>query len=181
MGPMVLFSWSSPYFVASSVEIDEHHQRLMGLTNRVGSLLAHPQALDPLELHQAFDELVAFTEYHFTAEQTLMDQVGVDLRHSGQHREEHASFLQDVVQMRDCLDSSDMDTARDLCQFLTQWLVHHILGTDQAMAQQIAAIQEGKSPAEAFESQTEAINHSTATLLAALHDLYGIQIGRAHV
>jgi hemerythrin-like metal-binding protein len=175
---MVLFSWSPPHFVTSPVEIDDHHLRLMGLTNRVGDLLASRSALDPLELDQAFDELVAFTEYHFTTEQALMDQVGVDLRHSGPHKEEHASFLQDVVQMRDNLKSSDMDRARNLCQFLAHWLVYHILGTDQAMSRQIAAIQEGKSPAEAFEGQKEAINHSTATLLDALHSLYGILFER---
>src|ERR1035438_3217458 len=129
---MAIFSWS-PQFVTGLPEVYAHHQHLIGLTNRVGDLLERPEALGPSELDTAFDELVSYAGYHFRAEQALMNQAGLDPRHTRPHHGEHATFVQDVMRMRSGITSSDPKGARDLCQFLAHWLRYHILRPDQAM------------------------------------------------
>jgi hemerythrin-like metal-binding protein/PAS domain S-box-containing protein len=170
---MSIFSWNN-HFVTGLPEVDAHHRHLVDLTNQVGDLLERPEAAGQSELEAAFDELVSYAGYHFATEQALMTQAGLDPRHVQPHNAEHTSFVQDVIRMRSGLRSSDPQGARDLCRFLANWLVCHILGTDQAMARQIVAVREGKGPADAFEGPGKAVDGLTDTLLGALHDLYGV-------
>jgi hemerythrin len=59
-----------------------------------------------------------------------------------------------------------------LLQFLTQWLAYHILGSDQFMAKQIASIQSGCRPEDAYLDAAPTNDPATDTLLAALNGLF---------
>ena len=62
--------------------------------------------------------------------------------------------------------------AKQLLKFLTNWLAYHILGVDQDMARQLAAIQTGASAKDAYLAEETNRLQSTEPLLAALVCLF---------
>lgn len=68
--------------------------------------------------------------------------------------------------------STGAGTEKALFEFLTNWLVYHILGSDMNMARQIDAIKSGSTPAEAFATQEQSTDNATKSLLKALNNLF---------
>ena len=62
--------------------------------------------------------------------------------------------------------------AKQVLKFLTNWLAYHILGVDQDMARQLAAIQTGASAKDAYLAEETNRLQSTEPLLAALVCLF---------
>lgn len=166
------FTWNAHFLTGLEV-VDDHHRRLVDLTNRIGALLERPATMKPGELDSAFQELEAYADYHFTAEQSLMTAARVDPRHTAAHFAEHTSFLQEVERVRVGMAITIPEQAKELFAFLTRWLVYHILQTDKEMAREIAEIQAGQSPAQAFEATGEVGTEATSLLIDALQGLYG--------
>lgn len=167
---MTLFSWDRNLETGFS-DVDRQHRRLVSVINQFGGLLSRSQ-LDPGDLEKVFAELVEYTNYHFAAEETLMDQTGVDPIHIRQHVQEHRGFLQDVTLMHRQLFSSSDETGKELFTFLMNWLVYHIMGSDKSMARQIAAIQAGQSASAAFREEEEIVDQATDLLLTSLKRLF---------
>jgi hemerythrin-like metal-binding protein len=93
-------------------------------------------------LTDTFARLVAYTEYHFSDEEALMQGVGIDPRHKAAHKAQHAQFVEQIKaiwSVRETLPNA----AESIVGFLTSWLGLHILGTDQSLARQIVAIAAG--------------------------------------
>lgn len=80
--------------------------------------------------------------------------MGLDARHVEQHRNSHASFLDEVTRLHGSASADNLDAAKSLLQFLTHWLAYHILGSDQLMARQIASVQAGGRPEDAYQADT---------------------------
>jgi len=97
--------------------------------------------------------------------------LGIDPRHMLQHQEDHLGFLDEVAQLRSG-STGNHDAAKYLLQFLTHWLAYHILGSDRAMASQIAAIHSGERSEDAYLIQVSPKDPATETLLAALNGLF---------
>lgn len=136
---MKSFYWSQTYETGLS-DVDRQHHDLVDTINDFGNLLIQDQvAFDSIE--QVFKKLVEYTQYHFQEEELLMCQVGIDKRHYDNHCKKHLEFLHEVTSMYSALSDENSDSARYLFDFLTHWLVYHILGSDMNMARQIKAIQ----------------------------------------
>lgn len=168
---MDAFHWS-PAFVTGLGEVDEQHHRLVDRINRFGALVVRPGGASIAELEAVFAELAQYAVLHFTEEESLMSSARVDERHVVQHKRVHAAFLEEVTELHQGLAAQDGHAARSLLQFLTHWLAYHILGSDQLMAKQIAAIKSGSRPDEAFLAHSVAIDPATNTLLHALSGLF---------
>jgi hemerythrin-like metal-binding protein/PAS domain S-box-containing protein len=153
--------------------VDEDHQHLVGLVNRLGELMEGADVPDPAELERAFGELAEHGEAHFRTEETLMEEMGVDPRHAGPHRLEHQAFK---LELRDrAADARNAEGLRSLHAYLSQWFVIHILHTDLAMARQVWAIRDGCKPEEAFEAESaRAGGESEDFYLEAIHGLNGL-------
>ncbi|MDO9015624.1 MAG: diguanylate cyclase [Deltaproteobacteria bacterium] len=168
---MELFVWDD-HFVTGLGEVDRQHRCLVDAINAFGSVLAQADgaAFDALE--QLFDEVVAYARYHFEDEDAQMMAAGVDMRHVAYHRREHANFFQEVTQMRASVTPQDLERARPLQEYLVHWLAHHILGCDQVLARQIAAIRSGQTPAEAYLAEERRKDGAVAPLVRALNGLF---------
>ncbi|MCP3868037.1 MAG: hemerythrin family protein [Gammaproteobacteria bacterium] len=92
-----------------------------------------------------------YSHYHFEKEEALMFRLEVDSRHFDRHRREHQSFLEEIGSLQKAVSAETPRTAKSILKFLTRRLTYHILGSDQNMSRQVAAIQEGKSPSQAYE------------------------------
>lgn len=73
--------------------------------------------------------LVAYTKYHFSAEERRMTESG----YPGylQHHAEHVKLTDRVVEFQDKVVKGEATVTMDVLQFLSDWLKHHIQGSDQ--------------------------------------------------
>ena len=166
---MQFFQWDQA-FQTGSFEVDEQHQHLVNIVNEFGDLLVRNTA-DTVEIDKVCSQLVEYTRYHFDEEERLMAAIGLDQRHRSQHSQQHAGLLDEIQSLRHDLLVSDQNAGKIFFEFLIDWLVFHILGTDMLMARQIEAINQGKTAAEAYSCEEQDSRHSTGLLLRAVKNL----------
>lgn len=170
---MEIFRWDRNYETGLE-PVDDQHRGLVTLINRFGALIGAGGEPDLAALGQVYGELASYAKHHFEEEQRLMRKVGVDSRHVKLHLREHAAFLTDVVRIRASAPEPTEASARQLLDFLVSWLAYHILGMDQTMARQIAAIREGATPAAAFVAIQIGGDAARSPLLKSLSRLFDI-------
>jgi hemerythrin len=168
---MEQFVWDS-YFETGLADVDFRHHGLVDLINRFGNLLLRPQNVEAGEVTQVLRDLADYALLHFTEEEQMMVSAGVDPRFVQAHVVKHADFLREVQRQSVALPGASAGAARDLHEFLVSWLAFHILGVDQLMARQMAAIREGETPGEAFRSVVRVQDAATATLVRSMERLF---------
>ncbi len=151
--------------------MDEEHRHLVDLINKYGDLLIQNE-LHFADFEAVYIELAEYAQSHFLHEGELMDRHGVDPRHIRKHNEEHDSFIQEVISMRASITPETPDLAKPLLKFLTSWLAYHILCTDQNMARQIGAIENGLTAAAAYDEQERMLDSTTEPLVEAMNVLF---------
>ncbi|MBF0262664.1 MAG: bacteriohemerythrin, partial [Magnetococcales bacterium] len=120
------FHWDSAFNI-QILEMDTHHKRLVEIANAIIEILRHGEDWGSLE--NAFESLVDYTEYHFQAEEYLMERYGYPelARHQARHRQ----LVEQVIAYRDQLQQHSHWQQLDFRGFFTQWLVRHILQEDR--------------------------------------------------
>lgn len=167
---MDVFQWDKK-FETGLTEVDKQHRHLVDVTNTFGFLLSHDD-VNQEKLEEVFSELVSYTQYHFEEEEKLMQQAVLDSRHLKEHEQEHQGFLQEVALLHQDLPAAKEETKQHLFQFLMNWLIYHILGSDRSMARQINAVEKGASVTQAYEAETNQADTATALLLKSLNNLF---------
>ena len=172
------FVWDQ-HFVTGLDDVDEQHQGLVALFNELSRTLfaadADPDTDHVPQLRDVFKRLVAYTVFHFTEEEALMERKGVEARHVEAHKALHRQFVQQVGTMWASRASTTAPASGDgITSFLTAWLGLHILGIDQSLARQIKAIEQGESPAQAYEREMAGHDNSTQVLLKMIGKLYHV-------
>jgi hemerythrin len=162
------FQWGDHFFTGIE-DIDAQHHVLVDLINHLGDLLSKVDRVNDADTEAVVKELTAYSQYHFSNEESMMEQVGLDAQHIAQHKQFHLDFLNEVTQLKNVTGDH---AAENLLKFLTYWLAYHILGTDQSMARQVAAISSGLSPRAAFDAEKIAKEGATEPLLLALNGLF---------
>jgi hemerythrin len=168
---MEAFQWNA-CFITGLDAVDEQHHRLVDLINRFGNLVTRKDGASVTELEEVFAELADYARYHFREEEALMDAMRLDSRHVARHKADHTSFLDEVVQLHEGVATNDRAAAKALLEFLTHWLAYHILGADQSMSRQIAAIRSGARPDDVYLDHAPSEDPATNTLLTALNRLF---------
>lgn len=168
---MESFHWDQ-HFVTGLDEVDRQHHHLVDLINSFGELLTLPGGVTYADIEAVFKELAAYAQYHFTEEEAQMEREGVDPRHREYHCQEHAGFMEEVARMHAGVSPANLDAAGPLLKFLVYWLAYHILGSDQHMARQIAAIHAGQSAADAYLAEERMKEGAVEPLLHALTGLF---------
>ena len=145
---MGIFEWDANYEVGHPM-IDHEHQGLVDLINEVLQLQGDPDAA--LHLPRLLGSLLRYAGEHFFAEEGLMVAQGVDARHIKSHREAHRAFTREVLRIRQLAVQADQ--LQQLGEFLTGWLVGHILTFDRALMRQVRRMEAGQTPAAAYEAE----------------------------
>jgi len=123
--------WSDD-FATGVAEIDEQHMILVHTLNEASVKLNRDSSLEMLQ--QITQDLLSYALYHFETEEELMheynylENVEEDAK---KHLKQHRSFSEKVVSVREGLKSETPIESQDLLDFLNNWLVDHILNTDQ--------------------------------------------------
>ncbi len=121
-----LITWSDKYSVNNSL-MDSQHKKLIALINELNS--AMKEGKGKLILHKIFDELINYTKYHFSNEEQLMKKVN----YAGliEHQQIHKDLTKQVLDLQEkYLTDSNLVTFETM-NFLKNWLLNHIEGTDK--------------------------------------------------
>ena len=169
-GFMNSFTWDMNFETGIGV-VDDQHQYLVGFINHYGNLLSE-NTISIDDINVALIELTRYAEFHFEEEESLMRARNVYGLHIEEHIKVHRMFMRDIYSMQAFILEDDQSSARQLLDFLIHWLAYHILGIDQNMARQMAAIEEGATPRQAYEAEEKQKDSSTVPLLAALNGLF---------
>jgi len=107
-------------------KIDEQHQKLISLLNQIYDAMSIGQG--KIILDNILKELVDYTEYHFSTEESYMTQF--DYPEYTVHKSEHDFFknkISDYMRTR----TIKMDLISELLDFLKNWLINHIKKSDK--------------------------------------------------
>jgi hemerythrin-like metal-binding protein len=115
--------WNSKFELGFH-DIDQHHERLVGLLSRT-----HEEFdTGTPNLGRTLNELLDYTKYHFSSEELWMLD-GLYPAIIG-HKKEHIFFLAKVTKIRDAYRSGNESLSLEMLLFLESWITKHILKTD---------------------------------------------------
>ncbi len=126
--------WSAEYMIGNSQIDSQHKQLVLTLDGLLKALKEPPQAYQK----QVFEQTVKFVKnyavVHFNTEEMYQAEIG--FTEAEAHRQMHKDFVEKVHEKELELIRSDYETAvvRQLAEFLTQWLIYHIMKEDKKMA-----------------------------------------------
>jgi hemerythrin-like metal-binding protein len=124
---MPLITWS-PRLDTGLAIIDSQHKRLVDIINQLHDALEAGRSNEVMGA--IFDELIAYTETHFSIEEKLMESHGYeDLEN---HRRTHRNFTEQIKMDRYNFSVGAWTYEERLKDFLRGWLVNHIAASDQA-------------------------------------------------
>ena len=130
--------------------IDGQHQVLLEIFNRTAR--AQAQGAAPQEVSALLEALARYTHEHFRDEERLMLSWRVDAAHRAMHLKAHESFRGFLRQAQALSADHPLDVRLELQAFLAEWLLHHILEMDRAMALAVQQRQSAVAPeAAGFE------------------------------
>lgn len=121
-----------PWTEAMSVGVpalDSDHRCLVRIINLLAEVDHGAEARSTVET--VLETLAMYARYHFAREERVMEQCGFPASHF--HRAAHEEFTDYVHGLRVRLAGRGTpDLAKELFDYLTQWLRHHILIQDMA-------------------------------------------------
>ncbi len=126
------FAFTSKYMTGITL-VDDEHRRLFKIIRETNDLIHEEFLHDKYdEIVRLINELRAYTEFHFSDEEALMERIqypGLDAQ-----KRAHSAFIERLVEI-DLNDLDEMDDHQqeyllDLIRFLLDWLTNHILACD---------------------------------------------------
>ena len=127
-----VFPWNQSYSVGIE-QIDTQHKVLVRLINELHASMAAGQGKQALG--KILDELVRYTEVHFTFEENMLRAKGYAKLAS--HHDVHRKLTGEVVELRNKYRANKLTLTLDVMKFLKGWLGDHIMVHDQAYAREI--------------------------------------------
>ena len=124
---MPFIQWS-PSFSVGNAMLDADHRKLIDILNQIYD--AWTEHSTSLELERLFDELMDYTDHHFSREESKLssrDYEDLDKHHAAHERLRelvHAFRSRHLAGQR-----ADVLT-EDMAKFLKSWLLDHILEED---------------------------------------------------
>lgn len=131
---MLNFIWSESLSVGNPV-IDEHHQRLINLFNEVGHLVESEQKTPLFSTIKVISELNVYAIFHFKEEERLMELSNYPELDS--HKRLHVEFIDNMTKFKDEYLHSDPLVNYELFDFLSKWILEHIMNEDQKYSEYI--------------------------------------------
>lgn len=129
---MALLIWSQSLSVEDEA-LDAQHRQLVEILNQLHEAAAKGER--PENLRPLLEALVQYTQTHFADEERHMERHG----YSGlaAHRAEHEALTRRVLSTKARYEAGEQVELIELVEFLKQWLVSHILGSDKKYARVI--------------------------------------------
>lgn len=128
-----MIKWEEKFSVGYPL-FDDQHKELIRILNNVADLIKDKQMHDDVlydQLSLSFDELLKYTEYHFTSEEKLFEKA--NYAEAQRHKEEHAIFIENIKDLLSGfeLGKDERKVALEIYNQLLDWLMMHIMDSDK--------------------------------------------------
>jgi len=118
--------WKDEYSVGID-SLDNDHKKLISLLNQF--TMAYDYAMSEEYEREALNDLISYTKYHFEREEQLLEQH--DYPDTVAHKEQHKKMIEQVNGFMDLYNEKGHDALNEISEFLSNWLINHINGTDK--------------------------------------------------
>ncbi len=108
-------------------QIDDQHKQLVAMINDLHRAMKQRKTM--AIMGGILERLVNYTVYHFGTEEKLFEKH--DYPEYDQHKKIHENLVGKVIEFKTKIDRGDSTISMDLMDFLKDWLVNHIKGTDK--------------------------------------------------
>ena len=126
------FVWKEEYSVGVET-LDLDHKKLLNLLNQFNT--AYNYAMSEEYELEALKDLTAYTKYHFTREEKMMADSGYpDLE---AHKKQHQIMIDEINKVEEKYQEMGHDAFEEVSEFLTDWLINHINGTDKQYSEHL--------------------------------------------
>ena len=123
---MAFVEWSDSLSVGNDT-IDGQHKKLIELVNKLHQAMASGHGKEIIT--GVFDEMIAYTEYHFKTEEKAFDKYGYD--RIDEHKEQHREFVEKVGDLKKKYAGGELLITIETLKFLVDWISNHIKKADQ--------------------------------------------------
>lgn len=123
---MAFITWKKTFEIGFEL-IDEQHKIFVNLLNELHE--AQTQGTSQHVIKESLAKFVDYTHYHFNTEETLFRQYNYP--QIEEHLEEHSYFIDKVRLFQLNSQKNDLLISLKTLDFLKEWTINHILGTDQ--------------------------------------------------
>lgn len=123
---MALVEWNNNFSVQNDA-MDGQHQHLFELLNNLHEAMGKGKGRETLP--ELFEGLVQYTKVHFGDEESLMkkhDYPGFVI-----HKRQHDDLITQATELQNKFLAGDFSVSMKTRDFLKDWLVEHIKGSDQ--------------------------------------------------
>lgn len=126
------FVWDAELYSIGHATIDQQHQRLLSVLNRLYELMHGEGGISNTAGTAAMmQELTYFIVEHFAFEEQLMQESDYPLERLARHRAEHNGFILKVQSFEERLQAGDASVLADMLPYLYgDWLIQHICVSD---------------------------------------------------
>ncbi len=131
---MAFLQWKDAYSVGVE-RFDEQHKELISLINHLNEAMAQRKASE--ELEPVLDALVDYAAFHFSEEEIAMKSVRYEEYYD--HVAKHREFVEKVKEFQQDFKEGKLMLSLNVMNFLKDWLVQHIQGTDKRYGAILAA------------------------------------------
>jgi hemerythrin len=122
---MSLITWNDSYSV-NIREIDRQHMKLVQIINDLNEAMRGGKANDVLA--KIIRDLVSYTKTHFSNEEGYLERYGYP--DVSAHKLQHSAFVNKISELSDNFESGRLGVSIEMMNFLKDWLLKHIKGTD---------------------------------------------------
>lgn len=124
---MTLITWNENLSVKVA-EIDQQHQKLIGIINDLTDAIRRGKG--NAVIAEVVRSLIDYAKIHFETEEKYFKQFGYP--QAAGHMKEHEEFIRKVTGFEAGTPKGQFGLSIQVLQFLGDWLINHILGTDKA-------------------------------------------------
>lgn len=122
--------WKDEYTVGE-VDLDFHHRQLLNFLKELMEF-SDSEGQSSRSIEEIFDDLVRYTEYHFSAEERYMQLY--QYPQISEHKKYHDEFTLGLSALRKEFKKEMPEISQKLTLYLKNWLVKHILTEDKKYA-----------------------------------------------
>jgi hemerythrin len=127
---MAEINWKHEFSV-NIPKLDKQHKTLLSMVNELSDAIDQEQS-DSIT-GEIVSRLSLYAITHFSDEERFMERYGFTELPS--HREEHATFVEQIETFKEQLLCDQSILARDVLIYLMNWFMHHIMSVDQKYAE----------------------------------------------
>jgi hemerythrin len=124
---MDLLLWDKKFSVHND-SLDAHHKQLFELCNEMFKQIDQESKTPVYSTAKVISELHMYAIFHFAEEEKLMEKY--DFPKLDEHKKLHQGFIQKLAQLKEQYENDDVLVDYDILNFLSDWLIYHILEVD---------------------------------------------------